>query len=217
MRSECLGNNRFSVPFVMALLLSPSISHADISECHKVESSLERLDCYDKNTGRQNAPVKVPDSLREKLAKGLWSVEISKSKLTDEETVVLSLPSINFVSCKWKEDAPVALVLRCQENTTVAYFSTQCHMASGEYSTWGRVEWRVDDQKPIKSNMDQSTDNSALGLWSGGRSIPFIKRLLNGKHLVARMTPYGDNAITPEFNISGLENAINPLRKACHW
>ncbi|MHA4733259.1 type VI secretion system-associated protein TagO [Ensifer adhaerens] len=31
------------------------------------------------------------------------------------------------------------------------------------------------------------------------------------------MTPYGDNPIMLEFDISGLDQAVKPLREQCGW
>jgi len=65
--------------------------------------------------------------------------------------------------------------------------------------------------------MDESTDNKALGLWSGGESIPVIKKMFGKKQLIARMTPFSESPITVEMDITGLDAAIEPLRTACGW
>lgn len=58
-----------------------------------------------------------------------------------------------------------------------------------EYDLPGRVgALRVDQNTPV-------------------RTIPEIKRLFDGKTLIARMTPYSENPFTVTFNISGLEEA----------
>jgi type VI secretion system protein VasI len=90
-------------------------------------------------------------------------------------------------------------------------------MTSSENNNYGDVTFRVDDQKARTVGFEESTNKRSLGLWRGGRSIPEIKRLFGGKKLIARMTPYSENPFTATFNITGLEEAIEPLRKACHW
>jgi type VI secretion system protein VasI len=35
--------------------------------------------------------------------------------------------------------------------------------------------------------------------------------------MIVRITPFGENPFTATFNISGLEEAIVPLRQACKW
>ena len=104
------------------------------------------------------------------------------------------------------------------ENTTVMYFATpDCHMTSSDYSSYGDVTYRIDDQKARTVEFEASGNNRSLGLWSGGRAIPEIKRLFGGETMIARMTPYSQNPFTATFNITGLEETIEPLRKACHW
>jgi type VI secretion system protein VasI len=57
----------------------------------------------------------------------------------------------------------------------------------------------------------------ALGLWNGNAAIPFIKKMMEHEKMVIRATPFSDSAVTAEYRISGLEEAIKPLRDACKW
>jgi type VI secretion system protein VasI len=102
------------------------------------------------------------------------------------------------------------------ENTTAAMIVTSCHMASG-FQGYGDVEYRIDDNPARTLSFEASTDNSALGLWSGGEAIPFIKALAGGKTLIMRFTPFNESPTTARFDISGLEAELEPLRAACGW
>lgn len=50
-------------------------------------------------------------------------------------------------------------------------------------------------------------------------------KLVGGGHLslfgnessLVQVIPYGESPITAEFNISNLEDVIEPLQKACNW
>jgi len=75
----------------------------------------------------------------------------------------------------------------------------------------------LDDQNPIVKRMDVATNNEAVGLWSGGASIPFIKSMIGKKRMVVRITPYGENTREMTFPIEGLEYFIDPLRESCNW
>lgn len=81
----------------------------------------------------------------------------------------------------------------------------------------GRVDYRIDDNPADYRSMEESSDNKALGLWSGGRSIPFIKSLFGGETIFMRASPFNESPVEMTFNISGLEEAIEPLREACGW
>lgn len=71
--------------------------------------------------------------------------------------------------------------------------------------------------QPRAVDADASTDNKALGLWSGGKAIPVVKQMLGKSTMITRMTPFSESPFTATFNISGLNRAIEPLRKACNW
>lgn len=103
------------------------------------------------------------------------------------------------------------------ENTTALFFATHCHMTSSRYNDYGDIEYRLDRDPAGVVSANESTDSSSLGLWSGARSIPFIKGMFGKSELVVRMTPYGESPFMATFDISGLEKRIAPLREACGW
>lgn len=182
-----------------------------VKACLTIKNDLDRLACYDNAAGRR-------ETVKRLYSTGKWHTRVTSSALTDQKTVVLTLASENTVACKFSfQPKKVELILRCMENTTSMYFTTDCHMTSGDYGDYGHIRYRVDKGKAGKWVTGVSTDNRALGLWRGGKSIPAIKKLLGKVKLVTRMTPYGESPIQPVFNISGIETAIKPLRKACGW
>lgn len=136
--------------------------------------------------------------------------------MTDDVNVYMRLNSPEKVGCRLNFGETMGLVLRCREKTTSAYFVTGCHMASG-HSDWGKVTYRIDDEKARSASMTASTDHRALGLWGGSTAIPFIKSLFGKSQLIVRMTPYSESPISGTFAIAGVEKAIEPLRKACNW
>lgn len=86
-----------------------------------------------------------------------------------------------------------------------------------DHQNYGQVTFRIDKQKAFTRSTDVSTDNNALGFWSGGNAIPFIKGLFGGSELLVQAMPFNSSAITFSFDISGLEELIKPLRTACKW
>ncbi|GGE26764.1 hypothetical protein GCM10011345_35960 [Gemmobacter megaterium] len=65
--------------------------------------------------------------------------------------------------------------------------------------------------------MTESNDNRALGLWSGKQSIPFVKSLLGATKIRLRILPVNEDSIETTFNLTGLSDALAPVRKACGW
>ncbi len=202
---------RFLLSIAFVLYGGAAFSQTGLENCAAIENELDRLACYDKASGR------TPEVSETAAPKGDWKVRTEVSQLTDQTNVFLYVDSDETVNCGWNRGDKVTLWVRCVENKTAIIFRTGCHMTSSEYNNYGDVTYRVDDQKARTVGFTESTNNRSLGLWRGGRSIPEIKRLFGGKTLIARMTPYSENSFTATFNITGLEEAIGPLRKACHW
>tara|TARA_R110000751_G_scaffold146094_8_gene249984 strand:+ start:3178 stop:3795 length:618 start_codon:yes stop_codon:yes gene_type:complete len=180
-------------------------------ECIRIENDLDRLACYDRETGRtpKQAVVRAP--------RGKWLVTKETSKLSDRTNVYLQLKSDEVVDCGWNSGEKIELQIRCHENTTALFFHTGCHMTSSDYNGYGDITYRLDKEKARKVSTQESTNNKSLGLWRGGQSIPVIKQMFDKKSMLVRMTPYSENPFTATFKIAGLETAIEPLRKACNW
>ena len=203
----------------ICLLLIPAQLFA--ATCPEIENDLDRLVCYDKESGRTPVVGPIADEANispdAPLDKGLWLVRQKTSDFQDTKDIYLTLQSENTLACqRYGEPKKASMMIRCMENTTAILISTECHVASG-HGGYGRVEYRVDDKSAGKREFDASTDNSALGLWSGHKSIPFIKSMLDGKEMIFRFTPYGNSPLTVRFEIDGLDEAIKPLRKECGW
>jgi type VI secretion system protein VasI len=81
----------------------------------------------------------------------------------------------------------------------------------------GTVTYRVDRLPPRTQPFSVSNDNKSLGLWGATSAIPFIKSLFGAERLLLRATPFRESDLNLEFNVSGLEEAIKPLRTACKW
>ncbi|MBT53629.1 MAG: hypothetical protein CMF72_09565 [Mameliella sp.] len=159
-------------------------------------------------------PTPTPEPVQ--VDPGKWQVSKSVSNFDDTATVVLSLSAENALYDRFGQTKSAALFLRCKENTTVFYVNAGGFFLS-DIQGRDRVDMRVDTQKPFVKSMKVSTDNTALGLWNGGASIPVIKQLLGGETLFLRLTPHSESPLEMEFDIRGLEEALRPLRDACHW
>lgn len=145
-----------------------------------------------------------------------WTVRVDKSEMTDDTRVVLATTSEELMPSNFGSSEHAMLFLRCSENVTAAYIHFGGAFMS-DIQGYGSVDVRIDDQKMRTVNMDVSDSNEALGLFSGGGAIPFIKTLLDGEELRIRATPYNENYVLLTFPIAGLAEEIKPLRKTCGW
>lgn len=195
---------------------------AAISECLEHENDTLRLACYDLEAGYFDELKKdllgseeEEAEVEEVASKGDWIVQSSVSKLDDSTNVIVRLRSHDESNCRYDTESHY-ITLACRENETNLWVTFGgCYMA--DIQGKGRVTYRLGSSDVQTKNFTESTDNMALGLWSGGSAIPFIKRMMEHDTMIVRATPFSDNPVTGEYNIAGLEEAIKPLREACHW
>lgn len=199
-----------------ATALCHPVNAAEPASCIRVENDLDRLACYDKAHGRTSKfePLKVDATLK---TPGEWVATVETSKLTDKTNVFMSVRSKETIRCGFGFNDKISLIIRCQDEKTSLYISTGCHLVSSEYNDYGDVTYRLDKDAAQKRGFSESTNHSALGLWSGGDAIPFIKGMFGKSSLLVKMTPYSESPFTATFDITGLSEVIKPLREACKW
>lgn len=191
---------------LFALTTISAASAQDVSECAAISDPDDRLNCFDAAFLEVSTPP----------TESKWRARIDRSQLDDSETVVLRLESDDAIQDRFGQQGPATLILRCMENTTSAYI-TFAGQFMADIQGRGRVDYRVDNRPANHKNMRVSTDNKALGLWSGGGSIPFIKEMMDGQQLYVRATPFSESAVEATFTIAGLNDELPPLRGACNW
>jgi hypothetical protein len=120
------------------------------------------------------------------------------------------------VEDRYGRKAHLDLYIYCREKKTDLVILFGGHFMSS-LGQGGTVTFRVDKKPAIQKSLTVSNDHSALGLWGGANSIPFIKSLFGASTLFVRATPHSHSSVSSEFNISGLQEAIVPLRRACGW
>jgi len=146
-----------------------------------------------------------------------WRVNQWTSEMDDSPAVSLTTNSLGIYSGAYGGRAgPATLILRCLENTTSMYVKMNGHFLA-DIQGYGNVTYRVDDLQARTARMKESTDNEALGLWSGGQSIPVVRQLIGHDQVVMRITPYNQSSVSVTFPIRDLEEKIQPLREACNW
>lgn len=188
------------------LVLGMAIQGAYASEqCSQIQSDSDRLACYD-------LQYKPAVSQAKKTA---WNVTESQSKMDDSKTVVLHVESDEQIRKSFGGSETADLYIRCQEGKTSLYFVIADRFLA-TVEGYGKVDYRLDSEKPRSQEMDVSTDNKALGMW-GASAISFAKKLIGHDSLVVRVTPYNESPVTATFKIAGLDEALKPLRAVCKW
>lgn len=182
-----------------------AMANSDLDACSKIVDDVARLACFDSHFVEKTTQT----------TKGAWKVDTEVSRIDDKTNVFMRLESDDLIRGRFSGAGPMVLNIMCRENTTdLSIYFNGLHMSDYQYGT---VTYRLDKDKAKQKRMVESTSNEHLGLWGGGNSIPFIKAMFGKSQLLIEATPYGENSVAASFNISGIGEAIEPLRKACHW
>ena len=186
------------------LNLRPAV--AAPSECRSIAEDSQRLACYDRAFPRAG-----------QTAAGPWSTRSAPSLLAGKTNQTVSRDSQEEFKCRLTRPRRMALKVMCRDNVTSIAFETGCYMTSSEYRSYGYVTYRLDTANTRIAHMVAGPDNHSLGFWSGDAAIPFIRELLGKKRIEVKMTPYAEDPIAASFDLSGMEDAIKPVRKECGW
>lgn len=197
---------RFYLPVLFSLISSVANAQ-DPASCVNISNPDDRLNCFDA------AFTEVIETVE---TGGSWNVRIENSQLDDSKSVFMNVPSDEPLRGRFGSMEYGTLFVRCRENTTSVFVVFGGHFMS-DIQGKGRVDYRIDTASPQNVNMTASNDNNALGLWRGNQAIPFIRSLFGSERLLVRATPFSESSVEMTFNITGLEDQIQPLREACNW
>jgi len=214
-------------PIVMTLFLSsltfPVFAQtAKVEACHQLSNDIARLGCYDEATlfgaTKEDKEIENGNQLSENTPTAVdskWVVSSETSPIDDTTNVALRLDSDDNIRSRFGSPGPMSLHIQCRENTTMLYVHFNGLFMSDHQH--GTVTFRLGGKKAQRKQMRESNDHSALGLWNGGASIPFVKEMFGNDKLLIQATPHSESAVLANFTISGLEEEIEPLRKSCGW
>lgn len=183
-----------------------SLSVANASNCPSIENDIARLACYDKNA-ENSKHNENKQSKSDKLKKyDDWIVDITESPLDDSKEVM-----IIKVANDYKNNRNTAiLMLRCQRNKTDAFVSWDEYLGSNNM----KVAYRIDKEKAKNSWWNASSNGKGSFI---PKPISFIKSLEGKDSIYIEAENYRGGRVSATFDISGIEEVIEPLRKACNW
>lgn len=177
----------------------------------KEQAAASTVDSNEPQTSQPSKPEPPPEP------PSPWRVNKWTSQMDDSPAVSLTSSSDSiYTGAYGGAPGPATLHLRCLENETNLFIKLNGHFLA-DIQSYGKVTYRIDDQQARTVRMAESTNNKALGLWSGGQAIPVIRRMLNHDQVTMRVTPYNQSPETITFPIDRIEEDIKPLRTACHW
>lgn len=144
-------------------------------------------------------------------ADAAWEVETRTDPMDDSSVLEISTMSQEPLTCGPQQ--PLRLALICDSDGTHLRFEHGCYMP-GDY---GRVEmdWRLGNQPVGGVRFYVSDPSDWFGYFGEGHHTALM--LMEVDRLALRFTPAGEAEQTVSFDLSGLDEAIAPLREACGW
>ncbi|OUD12036.1 phage tail tape measure protein [Thioflexithrix psekupsensis] len=135
----------------------------------------QKLDHFQKviEAERQKYEAEEQKARALRALKNKWNFATDKSSLDDSVNVYMHVAASNTIQGTLNQPVRPKLWIRCSENTTSIFIDWDVYINIRETP----MIYRVDSQKQNKKSFSISTDHKALGYFSGGQSIPFIKSL----------------------------------------
>ena len=209
-------NIYFRLPILLITLnILPCLSFAqdipkkEYAKCSLIKNGVERLACFDKISKKYSLDKPALST----TSKGNWVGTTETSPIDDSTNVYIGVLGEQEFKGWLKTHRPY-LTLRCKENVTDVLVKTGMAPDVEYGHDRATATLRYDKEKAFKLRMFKSTNGEALFFPS---SISNIKKMRKHQTLLFQFTPYNSNPTMTTFNISGLSEAIKPLRKNCKW
>jgi type VI secretion system protein VasI len=107
------------------------------------------------------------------------------------------------------------LHLWCREGKASLFYKIENALVGSSLST---VSYRFDEKPPVKDqDWGASADNTSLGFWKPKQAISLSKQILNSKKLFIRTQDSVFGQTEAEFDLTGLDQVVKPLRESCKW
>lgn len=145
--------------------------------------------------------------------RGLWYVRREASPMTGQNNVTAALPAEHEVPIRSYRTTRPKLYIRCHENVTAVLIDFGALITTDRTS----LRLRIGERPPRTAVWRMSTDYEAAGLWRGGEAIPFVKSLLGQPRLLVEVTPHSESTKLVEFDLTGIGEAVKPVREECGW
>lgn len=179
----------------------------DAKECAAITDSLQRLTCFDRAFPKTDAAPATDEAAS--TVSATWDVRRERSDIDDSPAVYATLSPIDS-SGTGILNRGLTLLVRCSENTTSVMLHTDMFMSDNP-----RVTIRFGNAPAETTRWSRSSNYQAAGLWSGGQSIPFLRKLKNGERLVVRVEARERQDAV--FNLGNVEEVVSEVATACNW
>jgi type VI secretion system protein VasI len=196
--------------------------------CSKQTDATKRLECFDKlaTAARENVGKTADNSKKAdqdealpegwKRSAGKWLVQTEKDRMDDSITVVAMLQTNEALGSGFMASKG-SIYVRCARGKTdvLVNWGTQLAVKYGVDHVEARV--RVNDTPAVKAKWSKSTNGSLAGLWGQREAAPFALMLANASALAVETEVFPSGSRIASFDLTGMAEAIVPVRAACKW
>lgn len=182
---------------------------SDLKDCTAISDATKRLACFDILAER----AAVDASAGAAKKKTGWRVATTVSPMTDKQEVFLQRRSENTVETDVFGEAHPVFAIQCLNGKTSVAVNWGFIVDGGTIP----VTYRIDAEEPKTGMIKVSDDFRSIAAWESDPVIAFLKNLIGKKKLAVQVTALSQGPVRAVFDVTGLEKAISPLRKACGW
>lgn len=200
---------RTVLPLALILIVNAVSAQPELSQelltCSAIDAAESRLACYDGLADDASAPIV--------LSSDHWYVTSDTNPVDDSTTVFFATEAVEGSTTSRYGDGYI-LKLRCQSGELAAWVTWNEYL--GLDTT--EVTYRVGTASAVTDTWYISTDNQS-SFFSRNQSPTraFIEKLAasDNSKLITQVTPYGENAATGIFDVSGLSDMLPQLYEHC--
>jgi type VI secretion system protein VasI len=154
-------------------------------------------------SAKPTTPTAVAQAPKERVG---WQLRTDISPLDDSKSYFLSRDAEEPIGSGLMRGTPT-LMIRYKERELHIYVSFDSYLGSDSTV----VTLRLGQSAAKQEEWSLSTDGKAIFCPTDARE--FVDQLLQNDRLVIRLTPFGESPITVTFDLAGLSEAIQPMRK----
>ncbi len=186
-----------------------------LRKCREIGDDLARLECFDEAFIPADEGIDGEGSSETESSTGNWTVDAETHPADGSTTAVAVVPAEGG---KRKQGQSIDLFVSCDDGELSVYIDWGQYLGSEAPA----VTARIDSLPPSRSKWARSEDKQAsLFKPPGGKKVrqqkiaSFVRELMAGHRLAARVIPRGQTAVTAVFDLSGAKAALRTVRRAC--
>jgi hypothetical protein len=156
----------------------------------------------------------VPPALADSLAAN-WSLEVGRDEQTWENVATLGFESVNEIADEYatkKVHPQLAFLCKPGGDGTISV-RLDWHRYMSSFNT--EVGFKADDRELLLVNWGVDKSKQITLPRSAGDSQELISYLAGAANVQVEVIPYSASLITVQFNISGIDEALQALTAKC--